>query len=124
MQELDVVIESKTIHDEELMFSIVAKVFSYRVEFTLYEICDFDEAKPTWQKCRSDKSPDPVSDMQSAQIYLHGYVKWDGCSNWHFDQQEIGMLHFCGREDLTRVGSLLTRCFDLAREMCPRWFEG
>jgi len=85
---------------EDLGFTIVAFTDGdYMVDFHVYEI-DCEEG---------------------AEPYLHGHVKWDGCSNWHFDEQDRAMLHCCSREDLTRIGEVMAACWDWAAELCPKW---
>lgn len=48
------------------------------------------------------------------ESFLHGYVKWDGCSNWHFDEQDRIMLHFCGVKRATDIGELFRRIYQIA----------
>ena len=59
--------------------------------------------------------------MDESEVYLHGIVKWDGCSNWHFDEQDRVMLHGCSREDLTNLGELMAKCWDYAKENLESW---
>lgn len=70
-----------------------------------------------YQRANSHRSPDPVEHLAQAEVFLHGGVKWDGCSDWHFDEQEDSMLHFCGKEEAGAIGTLLCRLYDWAREL-------
>jgi hypothetical protein len=58
-----------------------------------------------------------TTDPLHAVPYLHGSVKWDGCSNWHFDEQNRCMLHGCSRADVQRFGDVLGRCWDWAGKL-------
>lgn len=62
-------------------------------------------------------------DIDSADVYLSGSIKWDGCSNWHFDAQDDAMLHFCSRKEAGDIGELLRRLYDLAAEIIPEHRE-
>ena len=52
-----------------------------------------------------------------ARRYAHGRVKWDGCSDWYFDEQEHVMLHFCGRRNARSLSRLVETVYDTARSM-------
>lgn len=52
-------------------------------------------------------------------VYLSGYVKWDGCSDWAFDEQDRVMLHFCSRNDVKELGELLLAIYDLT----DKWLD-
>lgn len=53
--------------------------------------------------------------------FIHGFVKWDGCSNWMFDCNEKGTyyMHACSRADLERIGKVLGLCYDWAAALMP-----
>lgn len=106
-----------TRHFNDLQFSLVATPFKYRVEFVIYDHFGQDaEGSPIFKK-----DDLPASSIDDAEIYLHGDVKWDGCSNWYFDEQDRAMLHGCSRHDVARIGEILGRCWDLARDLCPKF---
>ena len=70
--------------------------------------------------------PDPMScefttDLAKAEIYMHGYIKWDGCSNWHFDIQEGCMIHFCSVEEGEAIGTLFKSLYAIAARVIPCW---
>jgi hypothetical protein len=97
------------------------------VDYTIYEILG-KTGKLGWsapgqmlfQKAGCD-STEPTEDIAEAEIFAHGSVKWDGCSNWEFDIQKDCMIHPCDRPRLERIGTILARCWDLTAELCPRW---
>lgn len=51
--------------------------------------------------------------------YFSGSVKWDGCANVRFDEQDNVMLHFCGRNDAMRIARLIEKIYDLAEANIP-----
>jgi hypothetical protein len=76
---------------------------------------------PCWPIKGAMGSGDTTNDVTAAEVFLHGEVKWDGCSNWHFDEQERVMLHGCSRDDLTKIGAIMAACWDWTAELCPKW---
>lgn len=62
-----------------------------------------------------------TSDVRNADVFLHGHIKWDGCSNWHFDEQDAMMLHFCGARRTTSIGRLMAEMYRLAAATIPEW---
>ena len=59
-----------------------------------------------------------TSVVEQAELFASGFIRFDGCANvnWHGDR---GMMHGCGREDMTRLGPLFDRLYDLAIEAMP-----
>ena len=115
-------------HLRELDFTIVAVPHSHHVEFTVYDIEGWREGPtpgvfdlPLWHKAGAPSYPDAVETLAEAEPYLHGSVKWDGCSNWHFDEQDRLMLHGCSRRDVLRFGKVMAMCWDWAADLCPSW---
>lgn len=56
------------------------------------------------------------ADPSRADVYLHGYVKWDGCSNWYFDNQDNCYLHFCGEEEAALLGEIMRTAYKITRD--------
>jgi len=108
-------------HSHELDFTIVADVDEYHVTFTIYDIIMWGNDKPVWPRAGQTSSGDYVESLEESEPYLHGFVKWDGCSNWYFDEQDRIMLHGCSREDLQRFGDAMTLCWDWTAELLPTW---
>jgi hypothetical protein len=102
-----------TRHFTDLGFSAVAAVHSYHVDFAVYAIAGTEvDGTPVY-------GPSFEKSLDGAEVYLHGFVKWDGCSNWHFDAQDECMLHGCGRRDLTNIGGIMAACWDWTAELLP-----
>lgn len=112
-------------HFSDLWFTALATPGENWVEFAVYEIDEWEDGEePQWHRKDGDSSPDPVAAMEDAEVYLHGSVKRDGCSNWMFDEEHRGtMLHACTRRGLLRFSEVMTRCWDWAKELLPN-FEG
>jgi hypothetical protein len=62
---------------------------------------------------------EPTPNFAEAEILLSGSVKWDGCSNMNFDEQDRVMLHFCSKTDAANIGVLMTRLYEWAAEIIP-----
>ena len=70
------------------------------VDFRIYEGTDHDRSQ----------LPEPQ---------ILAIVKWDGCSNWHFDGGNY-QLHFCGLMEAENFGILLTSLYEWAAELLPQ----
>ena len=115
----------------EFDFTILAKVYEHYVDFAVYQIDFWAQSdplnaqsaydKPLWHKKDASTRPDGVETLEEAVVYLSGSVKWDGCSNWHFDEQDRCMLHGCSRDDLLNLGEIMAACWDITEEHCPGW---
>lgn len=117
-------------HVPELNFTIVAEPHDYYVTYTIYDIQGYSEGEtkgvfdtPCWPRAGAMSSPDSVDTLEESEPYLHGDVKWDGCSNWEFDEQERAMLHGCSRGDVQRFGDVMAMCWDWTKELCPNWID-
>jgi len=106
----------------DLRFVVAAEVAEFHVDYFIYDIAGFTEDNlPLLQKKDATFYPDPVESMEDAEVFLHGFVKWDGCSNWHFDEQDRLMIHGCGRADIQRIGDIMAACWDWTAEILPNW---
>lgn len=114
--------------NEELSFTIVVTPSDYYVDYVVYDIEAWGEGetpriydRPLWPRKGSTSSPDSVDTLSAARPYLHGSVAWDGCSNWHFDEQDRVMLHGCSRKDVLRLGEVMALCWDMTESLCSHW---
>lgn len=116
-------------HFLDLMFTVVAEIKEYSVEYTVYDIDMLGENPttkefdiPLWHRKGSSCTPDGVEKIEEAEVFMNGYVKWDACSNWSLDaMQRQVMYHACDREGLARVGEVMARCYDWTAELLPTW---
>lgn len=116
--------EAKIINFTDINFTVIATAKEYCVDYLVYEIVAYSpDNDPLWQTKDSNYSPNPCSDISNAEVFINGSVKWDGCSNWYFDEQERGMIHGCNKDDLTRIGHVMGLCWDMTSKLCPNWFN-
>jgi len=117
--------QSITKHFRELMFTVVATPHTYHVDYKIYDTFGY-----SWHEGSFDKPVYPLAegglsditgDLGKAEMYIHGSVKCDGCSNWHFDEQDRLMLHGCCKSDVQRFGDILAICWDWTSELCLSW---
>ena len=126
---------------QDIEYYCEVEVHDYHLEVKVYEMFVFrDVGEAGWDgsetvtpgKCprgyafnRADycSSPDTVYTTDEAQVFLSGSIKWDGCSNLRFDEQDHVMLHFCSRDEAVAVGTLLGRLYDMAKELIPNWMD-
>lgn len=103
---------------EDLWFAVTAEPDEYWVEYKVYTIFGLpvNGAPPVYAKDCA-----PADGIKDADVFLHGRVKWDGCSDWYIDEQEDdSMIHSCSRDGLTRIGEVMARCWDMTKELCPK----
>ncbi len=114
--------EKQTYHFEYLGFSVIAEPNSHKVDYKVYKIGGKNhDDQLIWCKDTDHGCNGYCDKLEEADLYLHGYVKWDGCSNWHFDEQDDVMLHFCEREQMENIGKILTKCYDLTEGLIGSW---
>lgn len=91
------------------------------IDFEAYEVAGRDSVRdgdlryPKWEGSLLTSSETPTD------RFAHGDLRWDGCSNIAFDEQERAMLHSCGRDHAARLGRLLDAIYDLGREHMDHW---
>jgi hypothetical protein len=107
-------------HFDKLGFTAKAYPESYYVKFELFEIAGTIQDGPmTGTRIYAPMNDYPT--LGNAPVYAHGSVKWDGCSDWYFDEQNRCCLHGCSRENLTNLGDALAACWDWAGELIESW---
>ena len=84
----------------------MTRVFEYTATYTVEAIVEENRVKFT------------VLDEAGAMI-CDGSIKWDGCSNWHFDP----CVHFCGKQQSIDLGTLFGSLYDWALELMPQHEE-
>lgn len=98
--------------------------YGYAMYFEVYQIQGVcEDGQVLWIKKGAVSLPDPVESIDDAEIFLHGSIKWDGCSNWHFDEQDRIMIHGCSVDDMTNVGVLFERMCAIAKNTIPSWLD-
>lgn len=51
------------------------------------------------------------ADRDKNSLIIDGFVKWDGCSNWKFPEQDHIMFHACTLEGLDEYAYLMKFCW-------------
>jgi hypothetical protein len=106
----------------DLEFVVKVIPGEYHADYAIYEILGTHaDGSITYNKAGADSTCESVDTIEEAQVFAHGSVKWDGCSNWHFDITDDCMLHGCGREDLLKLGKILELCWIMTKEFCSGW---
>jgi hypothetical protein len=113
---------------DDLEFSVLITPGDVSADFEVYQIVGKCEGpngeydKPIYEHWKDDAAQaDIVENIEGASMFLHGSIKWDGCSNWHFDEQDRAMIHACSRGDLEDIGKIMSACFDLAKEFVKKF---
>ncbi len=87
----------------------------YVVDFEAYEIHHIKDSAFVFEM--PGRPNEFTKEFHNAQRYLHGDVKWDGCSNWHFDIQDGCMIHFCSVEETQEISRLFEKMYEIAKEV-------
>lgn len=106
---------------KDFRFYVVATVQDYCVDYIIYDIqAETETGEPLFPK-KGLSYFEPTPSIDESSPYLHGSVKWDGCSNWYFDEQDDVMLHGCERSHLTRFGEIMGACWDWTKLLLTTW---
>ncbi len=62
----------------------------------------------------------PTDKIEEAEIFIQGFTKWDGCSNFSFPDD--AMLHICNVDEMKDVGVIFDQVYEMAKEMlADKW---
>lgn len=79
------------------------------VDFKLYVIgMGLNDTKPIF----FDDDHNEV-EIEKAPVFMQGHIKWDGCCNYTFPEQESCMLHMCGFKDFERLNLVIKKMYEL-----------
>ena len=84
-------------------------------QFKVYEISTISDDGFEYLRDDWDSSADHVANIEDAEVYVEGFVKWDGCSEYHF-----GHLHFCCPRDSKAHIALMEYLYKRAFEVMGR----
>lgn len=93
-------------------------------DFELYEMIGWDGVKfdePLYERKGATESGDfSKKELEDAQPYLTGMIKWDGCSHFYFGNE--GYLHLCGLNEIEKLQKVLQKLIKRAEEKgVERW---
>ncbi len=76
-------------------YLIVWRCLEHWADFRVYEVIFKEGEYPgeplTFNRRDAICSPDPVTNLEDAEITMEGHIKWDGCS-----EIDMGRPHWCG----------------------------
>ena len=98
---------------EDIWFLAVGERGEYSTDIKLYEISAF---KPDNTPMLGEYGDIELENHDMAESFADGWVKWDGCSEWVFDQ-----FHCCTVNQLSNVGEALARCWEMASGLINEW---
>lgn len=104
-------------------YHILINVFTHRIEFKVFEFQSFTGPNGAGIQFPAigDKYGDYTEDIFNAQPYFEGTIKWDGCSNVIYSDQNNCMLHYCGVEDAERSWLMFQTLYKYAADNIPTW---
>lgn len=110
-------------HFMDLGFTIQMEQISNRAEFKIFQIShtdhydgdDDDDNEIEYFYEKKNTNCEYTTSLNDAVVFMAGAVKWDGCSNWQFDNDGV-QIHGCNRQHLLNVGEIMTTAWDMANE--------
>lgn len=94
------------------LFTFTYETHSHHIEWKAYEV--MGECSTGALLYGDLQGP---GDLATAEPYAHGDLKWDGCVNMYFDEQERCALHFCGPEKEPKLAALMRGVYALGPAM-------
>lgn len=114
--------EEKRITVEDVLgdfgFRLRWSVSDYWADVEAFEIQGLDDDGPAFLTAGWQNSGDLATDTDAAEKYLHGFVKWDGCT-----ELDMGRPHWCGPEGYAKHCALLKYIYHRAFELMGREAE-
>ena len=105
------------LHDLGFAVEITPDPGGYFVSFRAF-IIHGDEKSWAYRDAESASSP---SDIERAEVFAKGSVKWDGCANFAMPDS---CYHTCDRYQLLNYGKVLVRVHQLAADAMPENWRG
>ncbi len=104
----------------EFGFRIEWSALDHWADFKVYDICGRGP-EPMFHKKDASSYPDSVTDTAGADLYVSGYIKWDGCSQMDWGPE---CSHFCGADAFKKHIALLKHLYLRAPELMGRGVDG
>lgn len=104
---------------DDIGYYIVANPDGHYCDFIIYladGISESDEPFPFHAKSKSGY-PNSTNDIESAEVFCTGHVKWDGCSDWVFSNS----IHFCREQQAADLGTCFLRIYQWAKELIENY---
>lgn len=55
------------------------------------------------------------------ELFMIGYIKWDGCSNWRFEHSYP--FHFCQPKEVDTFALLIKKLYEFAAKLMPDYAD-
>lgn len=112
--------------DPNYMVVVGQDKFDHSVDFKIFPAWETTtiatgRVELNYQKSGAHFSPDPIVDIEDAEVFLEGFLKWDGCINYRFPTQDQCMLHGCGSETGADLKEVFDTIYRLAQELIPKF---
>jgi hypothetical protein len=103
---------------KEIGFVVTAQPDEAFVEFKAYKVRERVDNCPKFEAdMKGARGPiEFTTDLEKANVYMDGSVKWDGCSNIRFNEQGVHYMHFCGQKEAENIGKLLSEIYVIAAD--------
>ena len=96
------------IYYEDIGFFVEFNVKTCTIDFEVY--------------CQDWSEPTKIYNDIGFNLFANVQIKWDGCSNWDFNCDPV-LIHFCGREEAKKLGILVDKLYDLAKQHVLKYEE-
>lgn len=120
--------EIKAFNWEDIGYAAVVFVYSSYADITVHQISGEGEYNGKKILLYPSNEPGPyghdIPEIDNAQVFFEGSIKWDGCSNWEFFNENGLMEHFCERKQAVNFGELFSRLYDLGRDLISKADKG
>lgn len=91
-------------------------------DFEVYEQVGFEQNPitkeydvPIYEREGATESGDySENELEDAQPYLTGMIKWDGCSHFYFGNE--GYIHLCGLDQIEKLQKVLQRLINRSEQ--------
>ncbi len=111
-------------HFDDMGYAVIAEPKEYSVDYRVFKILGHQQGNapgvfdvPMYGNDLETRT----TDIEQAEAFMSGFVKWDGCSNWDFEDNERCMFHGCDEGDLLNFGRVMAECWRLTADLLPTW---
>lgn len=89
----------------------ISELEDHYISFEVREVTSWDAAD--------------TNEIIETELYLHGCVKWDGCSHIYFGEAgNSGYIHICGKEGWDIHCKVMTAVYSLAADRIKEFDKG
>jgi hypothetical protein len=111
---------------EGLECTVVATTKEYCLDFKVYKIVAWSGENykvPVYENWdpKHVSVPNYVETIEEASCFIDGFLKWDGCCNFRFPENEVAYLHTCTKQEAGDIGRLLEFVYELGEQSIPKW---